>query len=992
MLATGMKPRLEGQFRRKNHYVALLCVDVYPIRDGFPYGLRLETGGQMKRLVILCLVFVGCASESRMPSVVEGALKIREIPEKNLSLSGQWAFCPNALLPGHDFASEMPGHCSFQTIPDSWTRYPAPWGMKGTGVATYRMILEIPEDLSADLALYMPFQGTAYELWVNGEVLARNGTVARNPAKRQAAMLPQMVRLPDAPVIELVLHISNGHDKSGGMWNAPLLGPAQSIEDYVHRTVILDSLMTGMLLLATGFSFALFLLNTQDRASLFFGFFALFAMLRQISTNSHIILHLMPDFPFGVYYRLEFLGILLSPAAFLHSLNHLFPGTMHRFALRGLTAIFVFFALIVIFLPPLLFTNIVPLNHAFLVATMAVAARSIYLGRQEQKLNALLIGAGFIALSFFVIHDILVELNLLQSPYLVSFGLLLFLLAHVAALAHRAARERQEKARISASLQSAQILSNVAWSLIGCDSPASITVNLFGSLKHTFGLQKLGLYLPEIRTLYTAPISSADESRGISREVLFAHRTPGLAAACVREESDPELRWPADFQDRSLCVPVQEGDELRAILFFQRFTNEPYKESTRELLQGLTPYVVLALRNASMVSDLREAHHTAYRQQEFQRIVLSVLGHDLRGPLATSYSLLDDLSHNREALKGAELDLLRGGIRDSMDLLQRLLEWARASTPSGHLSLHCDVSSVLKTVQKDISLRAIQKKVELDLVLPPKMSAAIEPDSLEVVLRNIAMNAIKFTPASGKVHIYAEQGPTEVQIHIEDTGIGMDAKEARQLLDPERRVQPRSGTDGEKGAGLGMYLSQLLLAATGGYITVETESAKGTRFTVHLPATGETQVKSESDQREPDQIHSDSDPIAFSGAETLRILHVEDSDLLAMLVARLLRKGPFELQRARNGAEALALLNQNRYNLVLSDVELEGDRALVWASTYKNGAGASAPPFVGVTAHDYEAVEKYIQDGILDGYLQKPFNRKQLMDTIARFASAPSSS
>ncbi|MBU43975.1 MAG: hypothetical protein CMN76_12205 [Spirochaetaceae bacterium] len=343
MLATGMKPRLEGQFRRKNHYVALLCVDVYPIRDGFPYGLRLETGGQMKRLVILCLVFVGCASESRMPSVVEGALKIREIPEKNLSLSGQWAFCPNALLPGHDFASEMPGHCSFQTIPDSWTRYPAPWGMKGTGVATYRMILEIPEDLSADLALYMPFQGTAYELWVNGEVLARNGTVARNPAKRQAAMLPQMVRLPDAPVIELVLHISNGHDKSGGMWNAPLLGPAQSIEDYVHRTVILDSLMTGMLLLATGFSFALFLLNTQDRASLFFGFFALFAMLRQISTNSHIILHLMPDFPFGVYYRLEFLGILLSPAAFLHSLNHLFPGTMHRFALRGLTAIFVFF-------------------------------------------------------------------------------------------------------------------------------------------------------------------------------------------------------------------------------------------------------------------------------------------------------------------------------------------------------------------------------------------------------------------------------------------------------------------------------------------------------------------------------------------------------------------------------------------------------------------------------------------------------------------------
>ena len=935
-------------------------------------------------IIIAALMFSCTGAIEALPSSNDGAQRdIGSIESTGtMALSGNWIFCPDRLLLESDFSHGIPPDCSLQTVPGPWTSYKGKNGpLPGTGAGTYRLSINLPE-VALDLGLFMPYQGTAFSLWVNGEKLGSNGTVSLDPEKQEAEMRPLVVSLPETSQLHILIQISNGHDKSGGMWNAPRIGTLEEAEDYLHRALLVDSLMAGMLLLATSFSFLLFGLNREDRASLYFGFFALFALLRQISTNSHPILLILPDLPFGVYYRFEYLGILLSPAAFLHSLNHLFPGRIHRIALRVITSVFLLFATAVLVLPPALFSQINPTNHLFLLATLLVAGRAIYLGRRENGTTAALIGIGFLALTVFVLHDILVELNAIQSPYLVSLGLLFFLMGHVSALAYGASRARQEQARVTASLRAAEILSNVARSLIGCDSPATISLNLFQSMREAFHLERLSIYIPDNQTLYSAPYS---ETGSIPFEP-GPEELLNLQFPCSPDDDDPVLgSWPHPYDlPSSICIPVREGDTLRALVFLQREATRPFSENTGEILRSIPPYILLALRNANMVGDLVDANQRSFRHQEFQRIVLSVLSHDLRGPLATSYTLLDHLYRNDETLQGHELNLLRGGLQDAMDLLQRLLEWARASASERTESLETDVRTSLLRVAKDIQFRSEQKGVDLTMELPYEdCLVAVDPHSLEVVIRNIAMNAIKYTDQGGEVRIHTLiQGKT-LLIRIDDTGVGMSADRARQLLDPERRLQPRVGTEGEKGAGLGMYLSQLLLTGTGGFITVDTERPVGTRFEVHLPVTS---IRNSGSSKDAAEASIDSEEISKDNIESrdqLRVLHIEDSDLLANLVHRFLDGKGYRLDRAANAEEAQQKISKNTYDIILADIELEGKNGASLIAGWRERILDVLPPVIAVTAHDHDHLKGWMEQGVFDSYLRKPFTRKDLRERIS---------
>ncbi len=953
----------------------------------------------MHRFALIIFAFaMSCAGAREIPEINSGLANLESLSMASVStvvLSGEWIFCPDQLLTESDFKNGAPSGCSVQVVPGAWTSYKMESGpVPGLGVGTYRLNIRLPEE-TPQLGLFMPYQGTAFELWINGELRARNGTVSKDPDKQRGEMRPLVVSLPDSP-IHLLIQISNGHDKSGGMWNAPRIGRLTAAESHLHRTFLVDSLMAGMLLLSTSFSFLLFGLNRTDRASLYFGFFALFALLRQLSTNSHPILLIFPDLPFGLYYRFEYLGVLLSPAAFLHSMNHLFPGKIHRFPLRVITAVFLFFSLAVLILPPALFSRITPTNHFFLIATLVVAGRAIFLGRKEEPVSAALIGTGFLALSIFVIHDILVELNAIQSPYLVSLGLLFFLMGHVAALAHGASRARQEQARVSASLRAAEILSNVARSLIGCDSPGTIALNLFQSLKKAFHLERLSIYIPEQRAIYSAPFTET----GAEYLELNLSELHSLQRTCSPDDEDPALNtWPHPYDlPSSLCIPVREGDSLRALIFLQREAKLPFAENTRELLLSIVPYILLSLRSANMVSDLVDANQRSFRNQEFQRIVLSVLSHDLRGPLATSYTLLDHLSRSKESLQGHELDLLRGGLQDAMDLLQRLLEWARASASEKSESLESNVSNSLEQVRKDVQFRSEQKGVKLVLEPPPgDFRVAIDPHSLEVVVRNIVMNAIKYTGSGGEVRIHTLRDGSLLLIRIDDTGIGMSANRARQLLDPERRLQPLAGTEGEKGAGLGMYLSQLLLTATGGFITVDTDRPVGTRFEIHLPLSvtkdgeplqknkampgSETLRESETRAEKGSRYQPSRDPAELP--DEIRVLHIEDSDLLANLVHRFLDGKRFLLDRAANPEQARKKITENRYDIILADVELEGQNGADLIASWKKELNDFHLPVIAVTAHEYESLKDSLDRGVFHSYLRKPFTRKDLREKIS---------
>lgn len=223
---------------------------------------------------------------------------------------------------------------------------------------------------------------------------------------------------------------------------------------------------------------------------------------------------------------------------------------------------------------------------------------------------------------------------------------------------------------------------------------------------------------------------------------------------------------------------------------------------------------------------------------ELKDKILSVLSHDLRSPVASLtgiMSLLDD-----DMISQEEFLSLKNGMNNQLAalrlLLDNLLHWSRNQLAGDTLQEKV-VLSLPSSVQKTIDIlqeSARQKNIQLILQPPATdLKTLVDPDQIDIVLRNLVSNAIKFTQRTGKITITIEDKGQTVQTCITDTGVGMDDALLQQLFNLKH--QSNYGTEGEKGTGLGLLLCKDFITQNNGTLTVKSKVGVGSTFCINLP-------------------------------------------------------------------------------------------------------------------------------------------------------------
>jgi two-component system, sensor histidine kinase and response regulator len=216
--------------------------------------------------------------------------------------------------------------------------------------------------------------------------------------------------------------------------------------------------------------------------------------------------------------------------------------------------------------------------------------------------------------------------------------------------------------------------------------------------------------------------------------------------------------------------------------------------------------------------------------------LFSIISHDLRAPLKSLTGVLQ-LAANHQ-LTERELTKLLSSIGDNtqhiIDLLDNLLNWAK-----GHLTgnrIHSEDISLNLSVQNVISLlkpMADQKQIQLDDKLYNSIRVHADKNMVELVLRNLISNAIKFTPSLGRVTVDCALDQNFATISIQDTGIGIPAAQIDKLFGTHNFTT--RGTANEKGTGLGLILCQEFVEKNGGSIWVKSVETSGSAFYFTLP-------------------------------------------------------------------------------------------------------------------------------------------------------------
>ena len=367
---------------------------------------------------------------------------------------------------------------------------------------------------------------------------------------------------------------------------------------------------------------------------------------------------------------------------------------------------------------------------------------------------------------------------------------------------------------------------------------------------------------------------------------------------------------------------------------------------------------------------------------------LANMSHEIRTPLTAiigfSESLLDASQSMTE-----RVDSINTVIRSGKHLLQiinDILDISKVEAEKLEVE-HLQVSpfEILNDVQSLISLVAQEKgldfNIEYDFPLPATIIT--DPVRLKQIIINLCSNAIKFTAKGGVcIKVFCDLDTEIFHLEVMDSGIGLTGEQISRIFDPFTQADS-STTRQYGGTGLGLHLSKKLAEKLGGDITVESTPGEGSCFKVSI-ASGPVD-KANLCFSVPKLQAPDVQPILGRDGVTLkgRVLLTEDNIDNQRLISMYLKKLGADVTIANNGQEAIDIVRDNEFDLILMDMQMPVMNGID-ATIFLRNQGYSKP-VIALTANAMkEDVDACYKAGC-DNFIQKPVIQHQFMKVISDY-------
>ena len=322
----------------------------------------------------------------------------------------------------------------------------------------------------------------------------------------------------------------------------------------------------------------------------------------------------------------------------------------------------------------------------------------------------------------------------------------------------------------------------------------------------------------------------------------------------LKQLADLQLRFDGEKNKRKIELQEKEQQVLASELLREKQVRNSIVVILFIVLLGLAGISILYVQNKKIAKNLNiqkveiEATSAAILKQKEELAQLntvkdrffSIISHDLRNNL-TTMKLYFDLVSNPDYETSEDMEdmtkQISSSVENTIDLLENLLVWAQAQIKGVDFNpQQLIMQHVIKGNIDLLAGNAHTKNIELSSEVSSTLCAFADEDMINLVVRNLISNAIKFTPKGGRIHITAHSNPDGlVQLNIIDTGVGISEANLEKLF--IKTTNPTTlGTANEKGTGLGLLLCKEFVEKNNGVIRVTSQPEQGSTFSIILPA------------------------------------------------------------------------------------------------------------------------------------------------------------
>ncbi|MEL0456605.1 tetratricopeptide repeat protein [Flavobacteriaceae bacterium SZ-1-7] len=403
-------------------------------------------------------------------------------------------------------------------------------------------------------------------------------------------------------------------------------------------------------------------------------------------------------------------------------------------------------------------------------------------------------------------------------------------------------------------------------------------------------------------------------------------------------------------------------------------------------------------RSRQKSAKLKQERNVISRLKQIDQLkdqFLANTSHELRTPLngiiGLSESLKDGAAGKLSAKAMENLDMIANSGKRLSNLVNDILDFSKLKNQDLKLALQpVDLYSVTKLVLKVSETLVDGKPIRLINSIP-KDIALVEADENRVqqILYNLIGNAIKFTE-EGKVEIQAAKLDDMVAVAITDTGIGIPENKFEDIFKSFEQIDGSNIRD-YGGTGLGLSVTKQLVELHGGDIKVDSKVGEGSMFTFTLPISDKTREDlSEKDivgieekvQRTTPENSQLASPLENRDSSDIKILIVDDEPINRRVLENHLNLAGYQVFEASNGKEALELVDNNDFDLILLDIMMPRMSGYEVCEIIRKTYSPSELPIVMLTAKN--RVSDLVTGFNLgaNDYLTKPFSKNELLSRI----------
>jgi signal transduction histidine kinase len=288
-----------------------------------------------------------------------------------------------------------------------------------------------------------------------------------------------------------------------------------------------------------------------------------------------------------------------------------------------------------------------------------------------------------------------------------------------------------------------------------------------------------------------------------------------------------------------LTKPIDDNQLVYRLKMYLRFIKH-------EFLMNLH----LRELNTKLIEEIEERKATEQTLQISQKELksanaakdkfFSIIAHDLKNPFNAIFGLATILiedydSFSREERKEFLLNI-KSSAENTFRLLQNLLDWSQTQTgkvvfdPTEFM-----LNNIVMEILELVKASADNKNIRMEMDIPISIKVFADKNMINTVIRNILLNAVKFTKRGGIVKIVARKNEDKVEISVTDNGVGINPVKLGKLFSIDANIAS-TGTDGEEGTGLGLILCKEFIEKNEGRIRVESQESIGSTFTITLPS------------------------------------------------------------------------------------------------------------------------------------------------------------